>query len=148
MNADTKLRGRLGKMTFRNNLDGMRNKGIVEERVLAGYVCDECNVKDPVGYRIIDDYKMEGSANLTITIVVAGIIVVLGIVLTPVLIGIPLVIGGLVVIAYQIIKNLIGKGAQVIIHEGEMACAACYGSPVSIDSTRGRALLKRLRSPE
>ena len=148
MNADTKLRGRLGKMTFRNNLDGMRNKGIVEERVLAGYVCDECNVKDPVGYRIIDDYKMEGSANLTITIVAAGIIVVLGIVLTPVLIGIPLVIGGLVVIAYQIIKNLIGKGAQVIIHEGEMACAACYGSPVSIDSTRGRALLKRLRSPE
>ena len=49
----------LERDNFKNSLDEMRGKGIVEELTLSGYVCNRCNIVDPIGYKVTNDVVEE-----------------------------------------------------------------------------------------
>lgn len=148
MHSETNPRGRLARRNFRLSLDGMREQGVVEERILTGYVCDECNVEDPVGYRVVADYHVRSAAAYSFqALLISGALLVLGLVLIPIVIGIPILIAGVGYFLYSTIQETRGKESETLLSEkGELACAVCYGSPVSVDTTRGLAILKRIRS--
>ena len=160
MHSETKPRGRLAKRTFRTKLDAMRDKGVIEERTLTGYVCDECQVENPIGYRVVEDYKDQVEmhpANIIGTGVIFAILgIILGILLLFVFfpIGILILLSGLGLGVYFLLKGILGLTqdgpvkveGNIVVHEGELACAICYGSPISVDTTRGQAILSRMRS--
>ena len=148
MHSETNPRGRLARRNFRLSLDGMREQGVVEERILTGYVCDECDVEDPVGYRVVADYRVRSAAAYSFqTLLISGALLVLGLVLIPVVIGIPILLAGIGYFWYSAVQQTRGKESETLVNEkGELACAVCYGSPVSVDTTRGLAILKRIRS--
>lgn len=150
MHSETNPRGRLARRNFRLALDGMREKGVVEERILTGYVCDECDVEDPVGYRVVADYRVSSAAAYSLqALIISGALVVLGLVLIPIVIGIPILIAGVGYFWYSAIQERRGKESETLLNEkGELACAVCYGSPVSVDTTRGMAILKRIHSKQ
>lgn len=158
MDAETKPRGRLARRAFRTKLSDMRDKGIVEERTLTGYVCDECDIEDPVGYRVVADYKDQVETSPLVAFFTAGVCVILGIVLGILLlfivIGIFILLAGLGFGVYFLIQGMralaqersVKVEGNIVVHEGELACAICYGSPISVDTTRGHAILRRMRS--
>ena len=160
MHSETKPRGRLARRAFRTRLDAMRDKGVVEERTLRGYVCDECDVEDPVGYRVIDDFKDEVETGPITTIVLGSSLILLGGILGLIflfifaLIGILILLAGLGFGVWFLIDGLraLAQGrtvkteGNIVVREDELFCAICYGSPVSVDTTRGQALLRRVRS--
>ncbi len=49
----------LERNNFQGSLNEMREKGIVEELTLSGYVCNRCSVVDPIGYKVIGDVVEE-----------------------------------------------------------------------------------------
>ena len=143
MNEDYNIRVGFARNIFRSNLAAMREKGIVEELELSGYVCDDCNVENPIGYKIIADHREESGDVSCLGIVVCVIAVIVGIVFFP--LGILIALGGLGYGAYLIIQGRRGKEGRILIYQDELACAACYGSPINIDSTRGKAILRRIQ---
>ena len=162
MHSETKPRGRLAKRTFRTKLDAMRDKGVIEERTLTGYVCDECQVENPIGYRVLEDYKDQVEmhpANMIGAGVIFGILgIVLGFILLFIFfpIGILVLLAGLGLGVYSLIKGLLGLTqdgpvkveGNIVVHEGDLACAICYGLPISVDTTRGQAILMRISSKQ
>ena len=143
MNEDSNIRPGFAKNIFRSNLAAMREKGIVEELELSGYICDDCNVENPIGYKIIADHREESGDVSCWGLIVCVIAVIVGIVFFP--LGLLIALGGIGYGVYLIIQGRRGKEGNIIIYQDELACAACYGSPINTDSTRGEAILRRIR---
>ena len=120
----------------------MRKKGIVEELVFSDYVCDECNVESPIGYKVIADHREEPGEVSCLGLFMCGIAVIVGIVFFP--FGLLVALGGIGYGAYLIIQGRSGKEGRILISQDELACAACYGPPINVESTRGQAILRRI----
>ena len=103
MNEDSNIRPGFAKNIFRSNLATMREKGIVEELELSGYVCDDCNVENPIGYKIIADHREESGDVSCGGLVVCIIAVIVGIIFFP--LGLLIALGGIGYGAYLIIQG-------------------------------------------